>query len=164
MSSLGTGLLKKMLINDVRSRNVYENKGSTDKVTTKKSDIYDNLTWILQKNSGFDRQLSLIDTSRAGLVRIFAAKIHPSPGRAPSAAQIPSARGSVKTTLSKLCGERGDGRGFAPCSAERRSLSAEQGAKPPVSTKFANRDLDTSGGGQPPFRASHRNASSFAGG
>ena len=59
---------------------MYENKGSMDKITAKKSDIYGNLTWILQKNSGFHRQLSLIDKSRAGFVRIFAAKICPSPG------------------------------------------------------------------------------------
>ena len=95
MSPLGTGLLKKMLINDVRSWNVYENKGSMDKVTAEKSDIYGNSTWILQKNSGFDRQLSLIDTSRAGLVRIFTAKIYRSPGRAPSPALIPSALGDL---------------------------------------------------------------------
>jgi hypothetical protein len=31
---------KKMLENDVRSRNVYENKGNTDKMPGKKSDIY----------------------------------------------------------------------------------------------------------------------------
>jgi hypothetical protein len=67
-----------------------------DKVTAKKSDIYGNSTWILQKNSGYDGQCSLIDTFRAGSVPIFVAKISPSPGRAPSAAHIPSARGSVK--------------------------------------------------------------------
>ena len=96
MSPLGTGLLKKMLINDVRSRNVYENKGSMDKVTAKKSDIYGNSTWILQKNSGFEGQLSLIDVFRAGFARIFPVKSYPH-GRPPSAAHIPSARGSVKT-------------------------------------------------------------------
>jgi hypothetical protein len=31
---------KKMLENDVRSRNVYENKGNTDKIPGKKSDIF----------------------------------------------------------------------------------------------------------------------------
>jgi hypothetical protein len=49
-------------------------------MTTKKSDIYGNLTWILQKSSGFEGQFSLIDAFRAGFVRIFAAKICPSPG------------------------------------------------------------------------------------
>jgi hypothetical protein len=43
-----------------------------DKVTAKKSDIYGNSTWILQKNSGFDGQFSLIGTFRAGFVRRFA--------------------------------------------------------------------------------------------
>ena len=75
MSLSGTGLLKKMLIYSDQSRNVYENKRNMDKLTAKKSDIYGNLTWILQKNSGFDGQFSLIDTFRAGFVRIFAAKI-----------------------------------------------------------------------------------------
>jgi hypothetical protein len=81
----------------VQSRNVYENKENMDKVTAKKPDIYGNLTRILQKNSGYYGQSGLIDTFRAGFMRIFVAKISPSPGRAPSAALIPSARGSVKT-------------------------------------------------------------------
>jgi hypothetical protein len=68
-----------------------------DKLTAQMPDIYGNLTWILQKNPGFDGQFSLIDTFRTGFVRILAAKISPSLGRAPSAAHIPSARGSVKT-------------------------------------------------------------------
>ena len=33
-------LKKKMLENDVRSRNVYENKGNTDKMPGKNSDIF----------------------------------------------------------------------------------------------------------------------------
>jgi hypothetical protein len=37
-----------------------------DKMTSKKSDIYGNMTRILQKNPGFDGQFSLIDTFRAG--------------------------------------------------------------------------------------------------
>ena len=81
----------------VQSLNVYENKENMDKVTAKKSDIYGNSTRILQKNSEYDGQCSLIDTFRAGFMRIFVAKISPSPGRAPSAALIPSARGSLKT-------------------------------------------------------------------
>ena len=35
-------------------------------MTSKKSDIYGNMTRILQKNPGFDGQFSLIDTFRAG--------------------------------------------------------------------------------------------------
>ena len=57
-----------MLIYDVRSWNVYENKGNMDTMTAKKSDIYGNLTWILQKNSESDGQFSLIDTIRAVFV------------------------------------------------------------------------------------------------
>ena len=39
---VGQGVLqKKMLENDVRSRNVYENKGSLDRKPEKKSDIFD---------------------------------------------------------------------------------------------------------------------------
>jgi len=63
-------------------------------MTAKRSDIYGNSTRILQKNSGFDRQFSLIDTFRAAFMRIFASKISLPPGRAPSASLIPSARGS----------------------------------------------------------------------
>src|ERR1019366_5676747 len=44
-----------------------------DKLTAQMPDIYGNLTWILQKNPGFDGQFTLIDTFRAGFVRIFAA-------------------------------------------------------------------------------------------
>jgi len=39
---------------------VYENKGNMDEMTARKSDIYGDMTWILQKNSGYDGQLSLI--------------------------------------------------------------------------------------------------------
>jgi hypothetical protein len=57
------------------------------------------MTQILRKNSGFDGQFTLIDTFNAGFVRILAAKGTSSPGRAPSAAHIASARGIVKTRL-----------------------------------------------------------------
>ena len=50
MSLPGTGQGKKMLIHAVGSRNVYENKGNIDKITAEESDIYGNMTWILQKN------------------------------------------------------------------------------------------------------------------
>ena len=59
---------------------MYENKGRIDKMTTKKSDIYGNLTWVLRRNLEFDGQFSLIDAFRAGFVRIFPVKICPSPG------------------------------------------------------------------------------------
>src|SRR5271157_1720322 len=59
----------------VQSWNVYENKRNMDKITAKNSDIYGNSTWILQKNSEFDGQFTLIDTCRAGFRQLFAAKI-----------------------------------------------------------------------------------------
>jgi len=61
-----------MLIYIEQSPNVYENKRNMDKMTATNSDIYGNSTWILQKNSGFDGQFSLIGTFRAGFVRRFA--------------------------------------------------------------------------------------------
>jgi hypothetical protein len=69
MSLPGTGVQKKMLVNDVGSRNVYENKRNIDKLTAKNSDIYGNSAPILQRNTEFDRQLSLICTFRAAFVR-----------------------------------------------------------------------------------------------
>jgi len=63
----------------VRSLNVYENKENMDKVAAKKSDIYGNSTWILQRNSEFEGQFTLIRTFGAGFVRIFAAKSSHSP-------------------------------------------------------------------------------------
>jgi hypothetical protein len=61
MSLPGIGLPEKMLIYAVGSRNVYENKGNMDEMTAKRSDIYGNMTWILQKNSGCDGQFCLND-------------------------------------------------------------------------------------------------------
>jgi len=46
-------------------------------MTAKKSDIFGNSTCILQENSGFDGQFTLIDTFRAGFVRLNAARISP---------------------------------------------------------------------------------------
>jgi hypothetical protein len=57
MSLPGAGLPKKMLIYNDRSQYVYENKRNMDKMAADKSDIYGNMTWILQKNSGFDGHL-----------------------------------------------------------------------------------------------------------
>jgi hypothetical protein len=69
MSLPGIDPLKKMLIYDERSQYMYENKRNTDKLTARKTDIYGNMTWILQKNSGFDGQFVLNDTIRAGFMR-----------------------------------------------------------------------------------------------
>jgi len=48
-----------MLIYDDQSRNVYENKRNMDKITAEESDIYGDMTWILQKNSGYDGAIHL---------------------------------------------------------------------------------------------------------
>jgi hypothetical protein len=56
------GPLKKMLVYDEQSQYVYENKRNIDKLTVKRSDIYGNMTWILQKNSECDGQFVLNDT------------------------------------------------------------------------------------------------------
>jgi hypothetical protein len=64
-----------MLIYDDQSHQMYKNKGNIDKLTAKKSDIYGNSMWILQKNASYNGQFVLIDTSRAASVRIFAARI-----------------------------------------------------------------------------------------
>jgi hypothetical protein len=60
-----------MLIYDDGSRYLYENKRNMDKLATTESDIYGDMTWILQKNSGSDGQLGLIDTIRDGFCADF---------------------------------------------------------------------------------------------
>ena len=55
-SYTGAGLQKKMLINNVRSRNVYENKQNYDTLSHEKSDIYVEVTRILQKIAGCEGQ------------------------------------------------------------------------------------------------------------
>jgi hypothetical protein len=59
MSLPGTGILKKMLIYDDQSQYVYENKRNMHKMTAEESDIYGDMTWILQKNSGYDGTIHL---------------------------------------------------------------------------------------------------------
>jgi len=86
-----------------KARNVYENKENMDKVTAKKPDIYGKFERrILQKNSGYYGQSGLIDTFRAGFMRIFVAKISPPPSRAERSAYSVSA-GSVKTRADSNC-------------------------------------------------------------
>ena len=55
-----------MLIYDERSRNVYENKETTDTMTDKISDIYGNLTWILQNFPAFEGHFAGIWAFDAG--------------------------------------------------------------------------------------------------
>jgi hypothetical protein len=81
----------------IQSQNVYENKRNMDKMPGEMSDICGNSTSFCREIQELDGQFSLIDTFTVGFVRIFPAKISPSPGRAPSAAHIPSARESAKT-------------------------------------------------------------------
>ncbi len=57
----GWAYSKKMLINNDQSQYVYENKRNMDTMTATKSDIYGNMTWILQKRSGYGGQFSLND-------------------------------------------------------------------------------------------------------
>jgi len=66
-----SGLRKKMLIYDVRSRNVHENNRNMDKLTAKKRDIYAGGTWILQRNSGHDGPFTWNHAFTLGFVRIF---------------------------------------------------------------------------------------------
>ena len=49
---------KKMLPSDVRSRNVYENKGNVDKMSDEKSDIFGNVRRILQKITDSEGQFA----------------------------------------------------------------------------------------------------------
>jgi len=58
-----------MLIYDEQSQYVYENKGNMDKLAATKSDIYGDMTWILQKNSRYDGQFFLYDTFGEDFVR-----------------------------------------------------------------------------------------------
>jgi len=49
-------LPKKMLKRGVRSRNVYENKGTEDKVPDENSDIYVDMTRLLHEKAAYDRK------------------------------------------------------------------------------------------------------------
>ena len=51
---MGAANEKKMLLNYVGSRNVYENKGSHDKLSLEKSDIFGNMRRIFQKISDLE--------------------------------------------------------------------------------------------------------------
>jgi hypothetical protein len=51
--------MKKMLLYDEKSRNVYENKQNRNKTPDEVSDIYVEMTRILQKIAGFGRQFAV---------------------------------------------------------------------------------------------------------
>jgi len=55
-----------MLIYDERSWNVYENKGNADKMTDGMSDMFGNLTRILQNFPAFEGHFAGIFASEAG--------------------------------------------------------------------------------------------------
>jgi hypothetical protein len=113
MSLPGIDALKKMLICDERSQYVYENKGNMDKLTATKSDICGNMTWILQKNSGYDSQFALIDTLGVGLVRLSRRK---SPSRQ-NRGGVANPQGPKVIRHGETRGKR-DGRMFAPRRVE----------------------------------------------
>jgi hypothetical protein len=69
MSVSGGGLPIKMLIDAVRSRNVYGNKRNTDNMTVEKSDIYGYMTWILPRVSRYDGHLTSNGTFMPALRR-----------------------------------------------------------------------------------------------
>ena len=48
---------KKMLLSDIGSGNVYENKGNGDKMSDEKSDIFGNVRRILQKIADLEGQV-----------------------------------------------------------------------------------------------------------
>ena len=76
----GDWLKKKMLVYDVRSRNVYENKQNHDKLSHKKSDIYVELTRILQKIVGLKGQFGASGSFGALFLRKFTARSKRSAG------------------------------------------------------------------------------------
>src|SRR5208282_4989706 len=49
---------KRMLIYDERSHSVYENKQNADNIPDEMSDIFGNVTWILQSFPAFDGQFA----------------------------------------------------------------------------------------------------------
>ena len=61
---------KKMLKTGVRSRNVYENKETKDKVPDEKTDICVDMTRLLQRKAAYDRKSSgsCAETTRGILV------------------------------------------------------------------------------------------------
>jgi len=111
--SRGASPLKKMLTYNEQSQYVYENKGNMDILTATKSDIYCDMTWILQKNSGYDGQFVLIDTFRPGFVQPWRRK---SPSRQSRGSVAPRrGRRSFAITVKPVKAGRQDVR---PCRVE----------------------------------------------
>ncbi|MGD0223785.1 MAG: hypothetical protein ABSF71_15755 [Terriglobia bacterium] len=67
----GDGLEIKVLMYDVRSRNVYENKQNNDKIPDEKSDIYGKVTRILQKIAHLEGQFATNGAFATCFVRNF---------------------------------------------------------------------------------------------
>ena len=66
-STYRDGPNKKMLINDVGSRNMYENKQNHDKLSLGNSDIYVKVARILQKTANSEVQSAANDALRCGI-------------------------------------------------------------------------------------------------
>ena len=69
----GDRSIKKILIYDEQNRNVYENKGNYYKMPGEKSDIYVEVTRILQKIAACEQQFDVNGAWGAGCRRKFAA-------------------------------------------------------------------------------------------
>jgi len=84
---------KKMLINDVGSRNVYENKQNRDEMPVEMSDIYVKVTRILQRNGDLEGQFAVNSIFETGFVRKFTATRTP---------RTPAGMGSFRPTCLRL--------------------------------------------------------------
>jgi len=71
----GDCLQKKMLIYDERSRNLYENKQNHDKMPDEMSDIYVEMTRILQRIAGWEGQFAVNRVCGARSVRELTANL-----------------------------------------------------------------------------------------
>ena len=82
-----------MLINDVGSRNVYENKQNRDEMSGEMSDIYVKVTGILQRNADLEEQFAVNSIFETGFVRKFTATRTP---------RTPAGMGSFRPTCLRL--------------------------------------------------------------
>ena len=75
----GDRSIKEILICNEQNRNVYENKGNYYKMPGEKSDIYVEVTRILQKIAACERQFAVNGAFGTGWRRKFAAEMTPHP-------------------------------------------------------------------------------------
>jgi len=107
----GDGPIKKMLIYDVGSGNVYENKQNMDKMPDEISDIYVELARILQKIADSEGQFAVNSACGAGFVWKFTVNIGLRPASIqetphPLRTSAPSPQGEGWKLISPLRGER----------------------------------------------------------